>query len=58
MKECRDIRYDEIVEIINYVADNAHVMEGLTAPLKAKIHKEPHFVPATLEKFFCSIVAQ
>jgi len=52
MKECRDIRYDEIVEIINYTADNVHVIEGLTAPLKAKIHKEPLIVPATLDKFF------
>lgn len=52
MKECRDCRYDDIVEIINYTADNVHVLEGLTAPLKAKFEKEPKYEPATLEKFF------
>jgi len=51
MKECRDCRVDDIVEIINYCVDNVHVLEGLTAPLKAKFAKEPVEVPSTLEAF-------
>lgn len=51
MKECRDCRVDDIVEIINYCVDNVDVLEGLTAPLKAKFAKEPVYVPATLDPF-------
>lgn len=52
MKECRDCRVDDIVEIINYCVDNVTVMEGLTAPLHQKYEKEPVYKPASLDAFF------
>jgi len=51
-KQCRDCRYDDIVEIVNYVVDNVHVLKGLTSPLHEKYDKEPVYEPASLEKFF------
>lgn len=52
MKDCRDCRVDDIIEIINHCVDNVHVKEGLTAPLKQKFAKEPVYEPVTLDKFF------
>lgn len=52
MKECRDCRYDDIVEIINHCVENVDVLKGLTSPLHEKFEKEPKYEPASLEKFF------
>ncbi len=49
MKECRDCRYDDIVEIIQYVVDNAKehsIMDGLK-----HYEKEPVYKPVTLDEF-------
>lgn len=52
MKECRDCRVDDIIEIVDYCVDNVNVMEGLTAPLHKKYAKEPKEVKVSLEAFF------
>ena len=51
MKECRDIRVNDIIEIINHCVDNVHVLDGLTGPLHAKYEKEPVYEPVTLDSF-------
>ena len=52
MKECRDCRVNDIIEIVNYCVDNVNVAEGLTAPLHMKYAKEPKEVKVSLEAFF------
>ena len=51
MKECRDCRYDDIVEIINYCVDNVDTLKGLTSPLHERFEKEPKYQPTSLDKF-------
>lgn len=52
MKECRDCRVDDIIEIINYCVENVHVEDDLTTPLYKKYSKEPVYEPVSLDKFF------
>lgn len=52
MKQCRDCRVDDIIEIINYCVDNVHVQKGLTSPLHLKYAKEPIEEQRTLDAFF------
>lgn len=50
MKECRDCRVDDILEIIQYVVDNAKedsIMDNLK-----KYEKEPIYETVTLDNFF------
>ena len=50
MKDCRDCRYDDIVQVIQYVVDNADkhsIMDGLR-----HFKKEPVYEPVSLENFF------
>lgn len=51
MKECRDCRYNDIVEIINHCVDNVDVLKGLTSPLHEKYEKEPVYKQVTLDDF-------
>jgi hypothetical protein len=51
MKECRDSRYDDIVEIIQYCVDNAKD-EDIMDALYDKYEPEPVYKPVTLDNFF------
>lgn len=51
MKECRDCRYNDIVEIVHHCVDNVDVAKGLTSPLHERFEKEPKYVPVSLERF-------
>lgn len=51
MKECRDVRVNDIIEIVDYCVENVHVLEGLTSPLHKKYEKEPVFRPRSLDEF-------
>lgn len=51
MKECRDVRVNDIIEIVDYCVENVQVLEGLTAPLHAKYSKEPKYRQVTLDEF-------
>lgn len=51
MKECRDCRYNDIVEIVNYCVNNVHILKGLTGPLHEMYSKEPVYERMTLDNF-------
>lgn len=50
MKQCRDERFDDIVEVIQYIVDHASEKNSVSQAL-SHIEKEPVYKPATLEDF-------
>jgi hypothetical protein len=50
MKECRDERFDDIIEVVQYIMDHATEKNSVSQAL-SHIAKEPVYKRATLEDF-------
>lgn len=51
MKQCRDVRMSDIIEIVDYCVTNVNASDDLTAPLLLKYTKEPVYAPRSLDEF-------
>lgn len=50
MKECRDERADDIIEVVQFIVDNPKY-EGSISKAMSHIKKEPVYKPVSLENF-------